>query len=135
MTKSVLFRTRSTTRAWDLISASGFASQTPCSWNSREGYIRSRDHVPAQLGPDVTGDAFYIESQQYFPSREMTFLERLSVIDLEEGRANSVRKDYTIGAVRKLDTWLRAAVEYTYTEHPVEQVFGHLLLLQMQRSF
>lgn len=97
------------------------------------GYVRSYDNVPsAQPGGDVTGNAFYVESQQYITGPELTFFERFSLIDLDQGRKNTTRKDYTIGAVTPIETWLRLAGEYTYTDNVFSGVRTHLALLEVQ---
>jgi hypothetical protein len=99
------------------------------------GYIRSYDNVPAQVGRDVEGNAFYVESQQYMTGPELTFLERVSLIDLDAARPNSMRKDYTVGVVIPVQTWLRVAAEYTYTENRFTGLAGHLALLEFQGNW
>ena len=97
------------------------------------GYVRSYDNVPIQqAGGDVTGNAFYVESQQYITGPELTFFERFSFIDLDQGRKNTTRKDYTIGAVTPIETWLRLAGEYTYTDNVFSGVRTHLALFEVQ---
>jgi hypothetical protein len=96
------------------------------------GYIRSHDNNPATVGPDITGNAYYVESQQYFPWPEVTFYERYSWIDFDVSRPNSTRKDYTIGAVTPLQTWVRVTAEYTYTDNRLSGMTGHLALMEVQ---
>jgi len=62
------------------------------------GYVRSHDNNPVQVGPDVQGNAFYVESQQYLTGPEVVFYERFSPIDFDAARRNSTRTDYTIGS-------------------------------------
>ncbi|MCX5723598.1 MAG: hypothetical protein NTX84_03565 [Nitrospirae bacterium] len=97
------------------------------------GYVRSHDSMPIQAGPDKDGNAYYIESQQFFMGPELTFIERFSFIDQDVGRPNSVRKLYTAGAVTRVQTWGRAAVEYTLTDNrglEVNGTSGHTFLLE-----
>jgi hypothetical protein len=97
------------------------------------GFARSYDNVPIQrVGGDVQGNAFYVESQQYLTGPELTFFERFSLIDLDGPRANSTRKDYTFGAVTPVETWLRVAAEYTYTDNRFTGLYSHLALLEVQ---
>jgi hypothetical protein len=97
------------------------------------GFARSYDNVPIQrVGGDVQGNAFYIESQQYLTGPELTFFERFSLIDLDGPRPNSTRKDYTFGAVTPVETWLRLAAEYTYTDNRFTGLFSHLALVEVQ---
>ena len=100
------------------------------------GYIRSSDNVPAQVGPNVQGNAFYVESQQYLTGPEITFLERFSLISMDTATQNITRKDYTAGIVAPVQTWLRVAAEYTYTTHiPATGVSGHTAQLQLQANW
>lgn len=96
------------------------------------GYIRSYDNVPASVGPDVEGDAFYVESQQVFTGPEITFLERFSLIDQDSARKNTIRKDYTAGVVTPVQTWLRAAAEYTYSDNRATARSDHTALFELQ---
>lgn len=97
------------------------------------GFVRSYDNVPVQqVGGDVQGNAFYVESQQYITGPELTFFERFSLIDLDGARKNSTRKDYTFGAVTPIETWLRLAGEYTYTDNRFSGLTSHLALLEVQ---
>lgn len=97
------------------------------------GFVRSHDSVPVQqVGGDVKGNAFYVESQQYITGPELTFFERFSFIDLDGPRKNSMRKDYTFGAVTPIETWLRLAGEYTYTDNRLSGLTSHLALLEVQ---
>lgn len=88
------------------------------------GYIHSHDNVPADIGPDKTGDAFYVESQQVLMGPELAFIERFSFIDQDVVRHNAIRKLYTVGAVTRVQTWGRLAAEYTYTDNRDNQVNG-----------
>ncbi len=99
------------------------------------GYIRSHDNNPGLVAPDVQGNAFYIESQQYVMGPEVTLYERYSWIDLDAARKNSARKDYTVGAVTPVQTWLRVTVEYTYTDNRFTGLTGHLALLEFQGNW
>ena len=99
------------------------------------GYIRSYDNVPAQVGQDVEGNAWYVESKQYLTGPDLTVLERVSLIDLDAARRNSVRKDYTVGIVTPVLIWLRVAAEYTYTENRASGLSGHLALLEFQGNW
>ena len=105
------------------------------------GYIRSHDNNPSavvnpgQLSPDVEGNAFYVESQQYVTGHELTFFERYSWMDLNAPRPNSTRKDYTIGVVMPIQTRLRTTVEYTYTDNRFTGSTGHLALLELQANW
>lgn len=100
------------------------------------GYIRSSDNVPAQVGPNVLGHAFYVESQQYLTGPEITFLERFSLIDMDTAIRTVSRKDYTAGLVAPVQTWLRVAAEYTYTtDIRVAGTSGHSALLELQANW
>lgn len=99
------------------------------------GYIRSFDNVPAEVGPDVQSNAFYVESQQYLKGPEITFLERFSFIDPDAARKNTIRKDYTAGIVVPVQTWLRAAAEYTYTDTQATGKSDHLVQLELMLNW
>jgi hypothetical protein len=99
------------------------------------GFIRSYDNVPVQSGQDVQGNAFYVESQQYFTGPEVTFIERFSLVDLDAALRNSTRKDYTFGIVTPVQTWLRLSGEYTYTDNRFTGATGHLALLELQANW
>ena len=97
------------------------------------GYIRSHDNVPAQVGTDKDGNAFYVEADQYLMGPELAFLERFVLIDQDVPRPHSTRKDYTAGVVTRWQTWMRVALEYTYTDNRDNQVngsSGHSALLE-----
>ena len=104
------------------------------------GYVRSHDNGPfgGFVGPlgtslsDVEGNAWYVESQQYITGPEITFFERYSSIDLNGPKKNSIRKDYTLGVVTPIETWLRLAAEYTYTDNRNTSVTAHLALVEIQ---
>lgn len=101
------------------------------------GYLRSDDRVPVQqAGGNIHGNAWYVESQQYIAGPELTFVERYSVIDNNVAPSNTTRKDYTIGAVTPLQTWLRLTAEYTYTDNrntgQLAGITGHLAILEVQ---
>jgi hypothetical protein len=96
------------------------------------GYVRSHDNSPLGANSDVQGNAWYIESQQYITGPELTFFERFSNIDLDAAKRNSIRKDYTVGAVTPVETWLRLAAEYTYTDNRNNGVTSHLALFEVQ---
>ena len=99
------------------------------------GYVRSHDNNPATVGPNIDGNAFYVESQQYVTGHELVFYERFSLIDFEVGRPNSTRKDYTVGIVKPLQTWVRLTGEYTYTDNRLSGQTGHVALLEFQISY
>jgi len=111
------------------------------------GYVRSKDNVPAPPPggrTDVQGNAGYIESQQYITGPELTFYERFSIIDSDVPLKHSTRKDYTIGVVTPVETWLRLAAEYTYTENalplqvpglPAQGRTAHVTLLEVQAAW
>jgi hypothetical protein len=99
------------------------------------GYVRSHDNNPATVGPNIDGNAFYVESQQYFTGPEVVLYERFSLIDLDVGRSNSTRKDYTFGIVKPLQTWVRLTGEYTYTDNRFSGQTGHVALLEFQISY
>ena len=105
------------------------------------GYIRSHDNNPSfvvspgQLSRDVEGNAFYVESQQYVTGPELTFFERYSWMDLNAPRPNSTRKDYTVGVVTPIQTYLRTTAEYTYTDNRFSGITGHLALLELQANW
>jgi hypothetical protein len=96
------------------------------------GYVRSHDNGPFGPNGDVEGNAWYVESQQYITGPEITFFERYSAIDLDGPKKNSMRKDYTFGAVTPIETWLRLAAEYTYTDNRNTAVTAHLGLVEIQ---
>lgn len=99
------------------------------------GFIRSYDNVPSSVGPDVQGNAFYVESQQYLQGPEITFLERFSLIDQDAARRNTIRKDYTVGVVAPVQTWLRAAAEYTYSDNRTTGLSDHAALLELMANW
>jgi hypothetical protein len=108
------------------------------------GYVRSFDNTPAPppVGrTDVQGNAGYIETQQYITGPELTFYERFSIIDFDAALKNSTRKDYTIGVVTPVETWLRLGAEYTYTENAFAGQSGqpgrtaHVALLEVQAAW
>lgn len=96
------------------------------------GYVRSHDNGPFGATSDVEGNAWYVESQQYITGPEITFFERYSAIDLDGAKKNSMRKDYTFGAVTPIETWLRLAAEYTYTDNRNTAVTSHIGLVELQ---
>ena len=104
------------------------------------GYVRSHDNGPfgGFVGPlgasasDLEGNAWYVESQQYITGPEITFFQRFSTIDLDGPKKNSLRKDYTFGAVTPIETWLKLAAEYTYTDNRNTAVTAHLGLVEIQ---
>ncbi len=101
------------------------------------GYLRGTDRVPAQqAGGKVQSSAWYVEGQQYIPGPELTLVQRFSVIDNNGAASNTTRKDYTIGAVTPLQTWIRLTAEYTYTDNRSTGVqsgiTGHFALFELQ---
>jgi len=99
------------------------------------GYVRSFDNVPADVGRDVEGNAFYVESQQVLSGPEITFLERYSFIDQDAARKNTQRQDLTFGVVMPVQTWLRAATEYTYTDNRATGNSDHAALLELMANW
>ncbi len=95
------------------------------------GFIRSYDNVPVQRGTDVEGHAFYIESQQVLKDTWLTFFERYAFIEQDAARKNTRRQDYTLGAVMPVQTWLRAAAEYTYTDNRATGSSDHVALAEL----
>ena len=91
------------------------------------GFIRSYDNVPSSVGTDVEGNAFYVESQQVLKDTWLTFFERYALIEQDVARKNTRRQDYTLGTVMPVQTWLRAAAEYTYSDNRAETVPGTAL--------
>lgn len=100
------------------------------------GYIRSFDNVPGTLGPDPQGHAFYVESQQVFSegglAYGLTFYERYSHVEQDSARRNTTAKEYMVGAVVPLETWLRLAAEYRYTDNRATGLSNQLTLLEAQ---
>jgi hypothetical protein len=99
------------------------------------GYVRSRDNGPAATTGTVTGNAWYVESQQYITGPELTFYERYSMTDLNGPKPKSTRKDYTVGAVTPIETWFRLAAEYTYSDNRNTGITAHLALLELQAAW
>lgn len=105
------------------------------------GYTRSHDNNPSGTLPgtdiegDIDGNAFYVESQQYITGPEVTFYERFSLIDPDLARDNSTRKDYTIGVVTPLQTWLRITGEYTFTDNDATGLSDHVGILELQINY
>ena len=99
------------------------------------GYVRSYDNNPATVGPNVQGNAYYVESQQYITGPELTFYERYSWIDFNAPQKNSARKDYTIGVVTPLQTYLRVTLEYTYTDNRFTGQTGQNALMEVQANW
>lgn len=103
------------------------------------GYVRSHDNNPSTTAPpvvplSVTANSFYIESQQYLTGHEITFYERYSAIDLNGPQKNGIRKDYTAGFVKPLQTWVRLSGEYTYTYNPFGGT-GQTALFELQINY
>ena len=96
------------------------------------GYVRSHDNGTFGANGDVEGNAWYVESQQYITGPEITFFERYSTIDLDVAKKNSTRKDYTFGIVTPIETFVRLAAEYTYTDNRNTAVTTHLGLVELQ---
>lgn len=99
------------------------------------GFIRSYDNVPVQRGTDVEGNAFYVESQQVFKDTWLTFIERFSLIDQDAARRNTMRKDYMVGVVAPVQTWLRVAAEYTYSDNRATGLSDHAALLELMANW
>lgn len=101
------------------------------------GYTRSHDNNPTgtPAGTDIDGNAFYVESQQYITGPEVTIYERFSLIDPDLARDHSTRKDYTIGVVTPLQTWLRIAGEYTFTDNDATGLSDHVGILELQINY
>lgn len=99
------------------------------------GFIRSYDNVPVQRGTDVEGHAFYVESQQVLKDTWLTFFERYALIEQDAARKNTRRQDYTLGAVMPVETWLRAAAEYTYTDNRATGGSDHAALLELMANW
>ncbi len=57
----------------------------------------------------------------------LTFFERYALIEQDVARKNTRRQDYTLGTVMPVQTWLRAAAEYTYSDNRAETVPGTAL--------
>lgn len=103
------------------------------------GYTRSHDDNPVAAVPagDLDGNAYYVELQQYITGPEVTLYERFSLLDLDLAKDDSKRKDYTLGLVLPLQTWLRLTAEYTLTENEtdVPETTNHLALAELQIAF
>jgi hypothetical protein len=99
------------------------------------GYVRSHDNVPSTVGPDVQGNAFYVESQQVLAAHDLTFLERYSLIDQDAARRNSIRQVYTGGIVMPVQTWFRLAAEYTYTDNRATGSSDHSAIVELQGNW
>lgn len=99
------------------------------------GFVRSYDNVPSSVGTDVEGNAFYIESQQVLKDTWLTFFERYALIEQDAARKNTRRQDYTLGAVMPVQTWLRAAAEYTYTDNRATGGSDHAALLELMANW
>ncbi len=99
------------------------------------GFVRSYDNVPGDVGQDVEGNAFYVESQQFLSGPEITFLERYSLIDQDTARKNTLRQDFTVGVVMPVQTWLRAAAEYTYMDNRATGNSDHAALFELMANW
>ncbi len=101
------------------------------------GYTRSHDNNPTgtTAGTDIEGNAFYVELQQYITGPEITFYERFSLIDVDLAKKNSTRKDYTIGVVTPLQTWLKVSAEYTFTDNRDTGETDHVTTLELQINY
>ncbi len=101
------------------------------------GYTRSHDNNPPDptARTDIEGNAFYVEMQQYITGPEITFYERFSLIDVDLAKKNSTRKDYTIGVVTPLQTWLKVSAEYTFTDNRDTGSTDHLATLELQINY
>ncbi len=108
----------------------------PVNFEVQGGYIRSYDNVPSEAGgKDVEGHAFYVESQQFLTGPEITFLERYSLIEQNAALNNSRRHDLTAGVVLPVQTWLRVAAEYTYTDDRATGLSNHLAQLELMANW
>ncbi len=99
------------------------------------GFVRSYDNVPSSVGTDVEGNAFYVESQQVFKDTWLTLFERYALIEQDAARKNTRRQDYTLGAVMPVQTWLRAAAEYTYTDNRATGGSDHAALVELMANW
>ncbi|MBM4124620.1 MAG: hypothetical protein FJ246_06680 [Nitrospira sp.] len=116
------------------------------------GYIRSSDHLPGNRpatpgspGNTRFGNAYYLETQQFFLGPEWAFYERYSVIDQDLDRPQSTRKDYTVGSAIRAETFGKITAEYTYTKNEIpggQFVFasgytptGHSATVQLQLAW
>ena len=93
-------------------------------------------NIPSEAGgKDVEGHAFYVESQQFLTGPEITFLQRYSLIEQNAALNNSRRHDLTAGVVLPVQTWLRVAAEYTYTDDRATGLSDHLARLELMANW
>jgi hypothetical protein len=62
-------------------------------------------------------------------------LERFSLIDIDAARKNTARKDYTAGVVAPVQTWLRVAAEYTYTDNRATGRSDHGAVVELMANW
>ncbi|HET8761631.1 MAG TPA: hypothetical protein VFN94_11205 [Nitrospiria bacterium] len=75
------------------------------------GYIRSHDHLPSVVGPNVQAQAFFLELQQYLRRPDVTVLARYDWIDPDQDTAQDRRQRQTLGVVKSVERYLRLALE------------------------
>ena len=82
----------------------------------------------------MAGNAFFVESQQFLTGPEITLLERYSLIDYDTS-LKSARHDATVGVVAPVETWLRVAAEYSYTDNRATKQSDHLAVLELMANW
>jgi hypothetical protein len=107
----------------------------PVNLEFQGGYVRSYDNLPKKLGKNVQGNAFYVESQQLLTGPDITFLERYSLIDLNDDQQGTNRHDITAGVVTPVQTWLRLAAEYTYTDNNAVNQTDHSATIELMANW
>ncbi|MBI4714981.1 MAG: hypothetical protein HY760_03425 [Nitrospirae bacterium] len=75
------------------------------------GYVRSEDDIPAALGADVSGNAYFVELEHYFKGPAFALLARYDLVDPNDDASDDQTKKYTVGYVKTLQDYLRVAVE------------------------
>lgn len=74
------------------------------------GYIRSKDNVPASIGSDASGNAFFAELEQYLRKSAFTLLARYDYVDPSTA-GGDLRQKVTLGGVKTVNDNVRLALE------------------------
>jgi len=85
----------------------------PLNLDIMAGYVRSEDEVPS--APNISGNAFFVELQQYFRDLGCTTFERYDYINPQLGHVEDERHIGTIGIVAPLEEYVRVALEGSIT--------------------
>jgi hypothetical protein len=113
----------------------------PMGFEIQGGYIQSADDPNSDGIEEVSGNAFYLELEQYFAPAELTALARYDAMDpnddsdAEDDRVSVI----TVGLVKPLQEWLRLAVEgsakTTEAPAPAEETTDYTVTTELMLNF